>query len=46
MRIKPKKGGGVTYLSIKVEELLGATVLEGLFGEYHSSSAALALFSA
>ena len=35
----PKKG--VTYICIKVEELLGVTVLEGLFGEYHSSSAAL-----
>ena len=31
----------VTNLCIKVEELLGATVLEGLFGEYHFSSAAL-----
>ena len=36
---QPKKR--VTYLCIKVEELLSATVLEGLFGEYHSSSAAL-----
>ena len=35
---KPKK---VTYLCIKVEELLGAIVLESLFGEYHSSSVAL-----